>query len=83
MIFCPASYFPADAKDLSLSLIKRAVDSGSGHPAAVSDLFREKDLSVAQIADYLHFSPDYLNVLFKQETKLTIKQYVNNYRLEK
>ena len=24
-----------------------------------------------------------LNVLFKQETKLTIKQYVNNYRLEK
>ena len=45
--------------------------------------FREKDLSVAQIADYLHFSPDYPNVLFKQETKLTIKQYVNNYRLEK
>lgn len=49
----------------------------------VTQHFREKDLSVAQIADHLHFSPDYLNVLFKQETKLTIKQYVNNYRLER
>lgn len=49
----------------------------------VAQHFGEKGLSVAQIAERLHFSPDYLNVLFKQETKLTIKQYVNNYRLER
>lgn len=49
----------------------------------VAQHFGEKDLSVAQIADCLHFSPAYLNVLFKQEMKMTIKQYLSNYRLER
>lgn len=45
--------------------------------------FGEENLSVTQIAEYLHFSPAYLNVLFKQEMKVTIKQYLSNYRLER
>lgn len=49
----------------------------------ISQHFGEKDLSVGEIADHLHFSPAYLNVLFKQEMKTTIKQYLNNYRLER
>ena len=49
----------------------------------VAQHFGEKDLSVAQIADCLHFSPAYLNVLFKQEMKMTIKQYLSAYRLER
>ena len=49
----------------------------------VAQHFGEEDLSVSQIADYLHFSAAYLNVLFKQEMKVTIKQYLSNYRLER
>lgn len=49
----------------------------------VAQHYGEKDLSVAQIAECLHFSPAYLNVLFKQEMKMTIKQYLNAYRLER
>lgn len=45
--------------------------------------YGEEDLSTVQIADYLHFSSAYLNVLFKQEMKVTLKQYLSNYRLER
>lgn len=56
-------------------IVQGAIDYVARH-------FGEEDLSVAQIAEYLHFSPAYLNVLFKQEMKVTIKQYLSNYRLE-
>lgn len=49
----------------------------------IAQHFGEKDLSVGEIAEHLHFSPAYLNVLFKQEMKMTIKQYLSNYRLER
>lgn len=49
----------------------------------VAQHYGEEDLSVVQIAAYLHFSPAYLNVLFKQEMKVTVKQYLSNYRLER
>ncbi|MEZ3444072.1 MAG: response regulator [Lachnospiraceae bacterium] len=45
--------------------------------------YQEESLSVAEIAEALHLSPAYLNVLFKQEMKMTLKQYLSNYRLEK
>lgn len=44
--------------------------------------FGEEDFNVAMIAARLHLSPAYLNVLFKQEMKLTLKQYLSNYRLD-
>jgi len=49
----------------------------------IAQHFSEVDLSVVEIAEYLHFSPAYLNVLFKQEMKITLKQYLSNYRLER
>lgn len=49
----------------------------------VAEHYHEENLSVAQIAEHLHFSPAYLNVLFKQEMKITLKQYLSNYRLER
>ncbi len=49
----------------------------------IAQHFDKKDLSIAQIAEHLHFSPTYLNVLFKQEMKVTIKQYLSSYRLER
>jgi len=49
----------------------------------VSQHYGEKDLSVARLADHLHFSQAYLNVLFKQEMKVTIKQYISSFRLER
>ncbi len=45
--------------------------------------YGEEDLSTAQIAEHFHFSSAYMNVLFKQEMKVTLKQYLSNYRLEK
>ena len=49
----------------------------------IAQHYGEKDLSIADIADCLHFSQAYLNVLFKQEMKMTIKQYLSAYRLER
>lgn len=45
--------------------------------------YGEEDLSTARIAEHFHFSPAYMNVLFKQEMKMTLKQYLSSYRLEK
>ena len=45
--------------------------------------YGEEDLSTAEIAEHFHFSQAYMNVLFKQEMKVTLKQYLSNYRLEK
>ena len=45
--------------------------------------YGEEDLSTAQIAESFHFSQAYMNVLFKQEMKVTLKQYLSNYRMEK
>lgn len=45
--------------------------------------YGEEDLSTVGIAEHFHFSPAYLNVLFKQERKVTLKQYLSNYRLER
>lgn len=42
----------------------------------------EADLEVGNIANYMHFSAAHLSVLFKQETGVTIKQYISDYRLE-
>ncbi len=49
----------------------------------VAEHYGEEDLSVVQIAEHLHFSAVYLNVLFKQEKKMTLKQYLSHYRLER
>ena len=48
----------------------------------IAQHYGDEDLSVTSIAEHLHFSPAYLNVLFKQESKVTLKQYLSNYRLE-
>jgi len=49
----------------------------------ISRHYGEEELSIVQIAEHLHFSSAYLNVLFKQEMKVTLKQYLSNYRVEK
>jgi len=49
----------------------------------IASHYGEEDLSTARIAEHFHFSPAYMNVLFKQEMKVTLKQYLSNYRLER
>ncbi len=49
----------------------------------IANHYRESDLSITRIAEHFHFSPTYLNVLFKQETRVTLKQYLSDYRIEK
>ena len=55
----------------------------SGSRDYIAAHYGEEDLSTAQIAEHFHFSPAYMNVLFKQEMKMTLKQYLSNYRLER
>lgn len=45
--------------------------------------YSESDLSIARIAEQFHFSATYLNVLFKQEMQVNLKQFLSDYRLEK
>lgn len=40
------------------------------------------DLDVREIAERMHLSTAHLGVLFKQETEMTIKQYISDYRIE-
>jgi len=40
------------------------------------------DLDLREIADHVHLSAAHLGMLFKQETGRTMKQYLNDYRLE-
>ncbi len=76
--------------DKLLSWVQEQAEERAGYSRIVQNTidyveqhFGENGLSVAQIADYLHFSPAYLNVLFRQEMKMTIKQYLSSYRLER
>lgn len=49
--------------------------------ALIQDNYNE-DLRVDTIADYLHLNRSYLSALFKQETGLSVKQYLSYYRIE-
>ena len=42
---------------------------------------RAAELSVTDIAADMHFSAAHLNVLFRKETGVTVKQYISDYRL--
>lgn len=42
---------------------------------------QKPELSVTDIAADMHFSAAHLNVLFRKETGVTIKQYINDYRM--
>jgi len=42
---------------------------------------REAELSVTDIAADMHFSAAHLNVLFRKENGVTVKQYISDYRL--
>ena len=79
-----------DFTDSLLSWIQERNEEQTGYSRVVQGAisyiaqhFGEQELSITQIADQLHFSQAHLNVLFKQETKMTIKQYLSNYRLER
>ena len=44
--------------------------------------FSESDLSISKISDALHFTPAYLCQVYKKETKTTINNYINEYRIQ-
>lgn len=57
-------------------VVKTAMDYIAAH-------YANPDLSVLEIAEYMNFTATYMNVLFRQEMKITLKQYLSNYRLER
>ena len=73
-----------------LGCVQKREDELSGYGRVIRGVldyiaahYGEEDLSTARIAESFHFSQAYMNVLFKQEMKVTLKQYLSNYRLEK
>lgn len=48
----------------------------------VANHYQEEEFRVQTLADYLHFSTTYLNVLFKNEMGVSLKQYICTYRIE-
>lgn len=49
----------------------------------VEQYHHQADFSVLDIAESMQFSAAHLNVLFKEEKEITIKQYLSEYRIEK
>ncbi|SKA82866.1 Two-component response regulator, YesN/AraC family, consists of REC and AraC-type DNA-binding domains [Clostridium sp. USBA 49] len=47
------------------------------------DLNYTKGITIDNIADFLHYSPNYLSYIFKQETNETITDYITNLKIEK
>ena len=45
--------------------------------------FASEDLSISKIASGLYLSPNYLSLVFKQETEKTINQFITETRMEK
>lgn len=45
--------------------------------------YQNSSLSLSEIADVLHISPDYLGKLFKLHLNINYTEYLTNYRLEK
>ncbi|HBK68054.1 MAG TPA: DNA-binding response regulator [Firmicutes bacterium] len=43
----------------------------------------QKDISIKDVAEYLHISESYLSRLFKNETNYTFIEYLTNFRLKK
>lgn len=82
-----------EIEDYTYTLLNKAINdykSNEGYSRLskgvidyVAKHFSEPEMSVSDIADHLHMSGAYLNVLFKQEMKCTLKQYISNYRLDK
>ncbi len=65
-------------------------DSSMGYSRPVNDAiafinenYSDPDLSLKKIADQLHLSVGYLCAMFKQETGVTLKNYITDVRIEK
>ena len=66
---------------------KTISSSPSGIAQKVTDYilrdFASEDLSISKIASGLYLSPNYLSLVFKQETEKTINQFITETRMEK
>ena len=79
-------------KDFMMQLVEEfqaEAEKESGYSKVVSDVidyidahYTEADLGIEDIAEFVHLSSAHLSVLFKQETGVTLKQYIVSYRLE-
>ena len=61
----------------------------NGYSRVISDAveyicrsFRNPDLSLNDVAAYVHLSPGYLSGEFKRETGVTLKSYLTDIRIE-
>lgn len=53
-----------------------------GAKAYIEDHYQEA-ITIKRISDHLHYSPNYLNQMFKQETGVTLLEYLTKVRIEK
>lgn len=48
----------------------------------VRENYKDFDLSISKIADFLHMNGNYLNTIFRKETDSTITQYITQVRID-
>ncbi|GFN33041.1 helix-turn-helix domain-containing protein [Paenibacillus xylaniclasticus] len=60
----------------------RAVEAIAKIRAYIEDHLNE-DLSLVRLAGYIHFNPSYLSRLFKQESGVTLSEYIEGARIER
>lgn len=77
---------------LRVCLTQRIEDARSGRDIAhsiaaithyIAEHFADPEISIDILAQYIHISPAYLCVIYKNETGKTIKQVISSYRMQK
>jgi two-component system, response regulator YesN len=62
------------SNDLSKTAIKEAI-------AYVNNNLN-RQISLKEVADFVHFNPSYLSVVFKEQTRLTFSEYITRKRMQ-
>lgn len=47
------------------------------------DTHLQEELTLKELADYIHLNPSYLSVLFKEQMELTFSEYVTRQRMQR
>ncbi|RED58190.1 MULTISPECIES: response regulator [Cohnella] len=73
-----------------LTSVLRLIGSDSGGPGGIAEGAKayiqqhyQEAITIKKISDHLHYSPNYLNQVFKQETGETLLEYMTKVRVEK
>lgn len=90
MEYASSIYEMRDIFNYVVELYIGKLDSMSKYSKLINDTiqymrehYQDTSLSISQVAEYMRLSPTHINVLFKQEMAITIKQYLSKLRMDR